>query len=479
MSARASSLRLKLTLWYLLVFAAIQLLLLAAVVVLRHESTAQGYDREQARLAGVMVDNVLVAGLEELTDDNVRDLVPSDAGFVFFVIRDAQGAPVAASPRIDPARVPFRESERVSVGPTGPVYTSFDPDPELGLAPDLQQRGLRMVTLPFHLSQGQRYYLQAAVPARDWTQLLAPFGDLFALGVPIGLVAACAAAWLIGGRAVAPFRRISEAAQDVRADRLETRIDVDARDPEVAHLQRELNEALARIETGYRSHERFLSAVSHELNTPVAVLLAEAQTLKGAVDGAEGERFVLSVEEEMRRLQTLTRSLLSLSRAQFVQDREEVPLADVLRHCVERCRPLAAAAGVTLTLAPVPETHLSGDRWLLETMLDNLLRNAIRHSPQDETVEISSRVVLHDIQISVQDRGPGIPQGWRDRVFEAFAQVPGQPQSGGTGLGLSIAQRVAQVHGGSIALQPRDGGGSRFTVRLPLKDPRVVPRENK
>ena len=379
----------------------------------------------------------------------------------------------ASTPGLDLERVAFGEEEVVAVGP---LESRFRPiqDP-LDDSLDAETDPLLLVTLPFRHPEGT-FFLQVAVPGPDWRYAFTVFRDQFLFGISIGLFAAWVAAWFISGRAVSPLRRISAAAQDVSIEKLGERIHTDARDEEVRHLEGELNHALSRIEAGYRAHERFMEAVSHELNTPVAVLLTEAQTMKGVpLSEAEIEEFRLSVEEEMRRLQTLVRSLLSLSKADFVQQQDEVAFDDVVTSSVDHCEPLARGRGIHLVLsgpgADAPELpDLVGDRWLLETMIENLLRNAIRVSPPDGAVDVGWGEADGHLTVSVRDRGPGIPEDYLERIFDPFVQVPrDQKRLGGTGLGLSIALRIAEVHGGSINVRNNDDGGCSFTVRLPLR----------
>jgi signal transduction histidine kinase len=463
-----SSLRLKLTLWYLVVFGGIQLLLLCLVIVWRQESLEEGYHAAMGDAAGAMIENILIAEYD-WSGEGVQSLVPTDLPLAFFVIRDVDGKPVASTPDLDLERVRFGKNELVSVGPTKARFSETD-DPREGAS---DATDLVLITLPFKHPSGE-FFLQAAVHSEQWRHVLVAFREQFLLGISIGLCAAWAAAWVISGRAVDPLRRISRAAQDVSIEKLGERISVDARDAEVRHLEGELNHALARIEAGYTARERFMEAVSHELNTPVAVLLTEAQTLKGAVlDAEETQAFVLSVEEEMRRLQTLVRSLLSLSKADFVQQSDEIRFDDVVENAVRHCTPLASGQSVNIMLSAPElngsERELRGDRWLLETMIDNLLRNAVRVSPPEGVVEVAWKEEANVLTLGVRDYGPGIPDEYLQRVFDPFVQVPRDPERlGGTGLGLSIARRIAEVHDGSIDVRNHDRGCS-FTVRLPLR----------
>ena len=211
------------------------------------------------------------------------------------------------------------------------------------------------------------------------------------------------------------------------------------------------------------------------------MLLTEAQVLKRRGARTEDhERYAASVEEEMRRLGTLVDSFLTLARVEADPahfEPEPVNVYDVLLDSVQHNHALARLHGVKL-LAQLGHTEtapeVEGDARLLGAMLDNLIRNAVRHSPRGSTVEVECAEAGGEVAFFVRDQGPGLPEEIRARVFERFArgpQDPSRPRT--TGLGLAIAREIVQLHRGSIAIEDREGGGCTFAVRLPLP-PRVA-----
>ena len=248
-----------------------------------------------------------------------------------------------------------------------------------------------------------------------------------------------------------------------------------------AALAAEVNAMLDRLAGAFRSQERFISEVSHELKTPVAALLTEAQVLKYSRPdvGAYGE-FILSVEDEMRRLGKLVESFLMLARfghgRRYVAE-TLVAINDAALDSVQHSALLASQHSVALHLdlydpAPEePDALVRGDAELLRAVIDNLIRNAVQFSASGKSVYVTVRRDGADVVAAVRDEGPGVPPEYLERIFDRFAQAPGsKSERRGSGLGLAIAKGVVDLHGGTISATNWPGGGCVFTVRLPLAE---------
>ena len=400
--------------------------------------------------------------------------------YLFAVVRDQDGVvlvsvPVGKEP-------PFEPAEKVPTGPVGPVVTNLSPDMAATLTG--VNAKLPMVTVPFRRGeQEDLFYLQVALRDPGLESLFGPFFDLAVVGVPVGVAAAMLAAWIIAGRALRPLDRLASAARAVSPTRLGERFDPASSDKEFLGLAEELNSALTRIEAGYRSQDQFLSNVAHELKTPLAVLLTEAQVARlGARREADAWAFLKHAEDELKRLSRIVESFLVLARARAAGERQlrAVGVHDLVLQAVQDGRVQAEERGVRL-IANLgdedgePEPFIAGDADLLQTMIDNLVRNAVAHSPAGSAVAIDSGREGRTHWVAVRDRGPGIPANDRDRVFERFVQVKREgARPRGTGLGLAIARDVARVHGGTIRIEDREGGGSSVIVTLPAAAERAV-----
>jgi two-component system, OmpR family, phosphate regulon sensor histidine kinase PhoR len=231
---------------------------------------------------------------------------------------------------------------------------------------------------------------------------------------------------------------------------------------------------LRRLE---RMRQDFVANVSHELKTPLASIKAYTETLLDWAlhDEDVNVRFLHRIEEQADRLNQLILDLLSLARLESgpeVYEHGPLALAAVIASCVDshrgRCESKDLALG--LDLGPLDDqTLVRADEEAIRQILDNLIDNAIKYTPEGGSVRVSCRVDGDDIAVEVADSGIGIPRDDLPRVFERFYRVDKarSRELGGTGLGLSIVKHLVQSIGGQIAVSSRVGAGSQFTVTLP------------
>ncbi len=236
-------------------------------------------------------------------------------------------------------------------------------------------------------------------------------------------------------------------------------------------------EDVTRAQRLERIRKDFVANVSHELRTPVATAKALTEALLGgaAQEPETAARFLASLEGEVSRLAQLIDDLLALSRLEADETRirlEPLSVAELLREAGERKEKLAADYQVTLHVQADYSGEVRGDRKLLETLLNNLLDNAVKYNrPGGEVTLASAPAASGDaVEISVADTGIGIPEEDLPRIFERFYRVDKarSRDTGGTGLGLSIVKHIAEVHGGTVSVESREGTGTRFTLRLPI-----------
>jgi two-component system sensor histidine kinase SenX3 len=220
----------------------------------------------------------------------------------------------------------------------------------------------------------------------------------------------------------------------------------------------------------------FVANTSHELKTPVGALALLAETVEDAADDPEAvRRFAGRMRQEASRLTNLVQDLITLSRIQAaepVPDPIAVNLDVVVAEALDRCRMKASAQGIELAASGPHGLSVLGDEDLLITALRNLLENAVAYSPEKTRVVVSTRCPSdYSVEISVADQGIGIPERDLERIFERFYRVdPARSRAtGGTGLGLAIVKHVTAAHGGKVTVWSKEGVGSTFTLRLPLR----------
>lgn len=241
-------------------------------------------------------------------------------------------------------------------------------------------------------------------------------------------------------------------------------------------LLRDVSE-IARVEEVRRE---FVANASHELRTPAASIRALAEALEsGALEDHErAARFVRQIVEASDRLTRILDDMLVLTRVERGQEllrREWLSAAAACREALGRVEHAASRRAVGLTCEVGPADRVYADPGSLQTMLVNLLDNAVKYTPTGGRVVLRGREVPGGYELSVEDTGPGIPDEEQERVFERFYRVDRARDraTGGTGLGLSIVKHTAEAHGGSVTLRSSLGEGSTFTVFLPQPEPQA------
>lgn len=241
---------------------------------------------------------------------------------------------------------------------------------------------------------------------------------------------------------------------------------------ERARLAEEAKQAALRARTE-EMRSSLLSAVSHDLRTPLASITAAAGMLRdeGTLPPATRGELVEAISQEAERLERLVGNLLDMTRLEAGEvrlKRDWVPLEELLGSALTRTEARLGARPITVEVAPeVP--LLLVDPVLLEQVFVNLFDNAGKHTPPQTAIEVRAHVEEGRVLVEVADRGPGLAPGEESRVFEKFARGAGAA-AGGAGLGLAICKGIAEAHGGSISAHQRPGGGAAFRLTLPLPD---------
>jgi len=233
---------------------------------------------------------------------------------------------------------------------------------------------------------------------------------------------------------------------------------------------------LKKQETLARQKTDFVSNVSHELKTPLTSIRMFSEMLaEGRVADAAKQRSYLNIiTSEAARLTRLINNVLDFSRMERGEKKynfQTMDLGEVVRETVETYRPHLETNGFRLELK-FPQNGLSmfGDRDAVAQVIVNLLSNAEKYSEGKKEILVDVERVNANAEIKVLDRGTGVPRGCEEKIFEQFFRAHDSLSSGiqGSGLGLTLARQIARAHGGDVLYQPREGGGSCFTLRVPM-----------
>ncbi|MFN7725299.1 MAG: ATP-binding protein [Rubrivivax sp.] len=290
-----------------------------------------------------------------------------------------------------------------------------------------------------------------------------PPGSLLDGGLGLALLllvlfaAVALGAWPVVRRLTRRLEALKQGVEAFGAGRLNQRVAEDGRD-EVAALGASFNQAAGRIEALLRSHQSLLANASHELRSPLARLkMAVSMAEDAAPEHREGLR--QEINTNIGELDALVEEVLLASRLDATVARPPDETVELLA--------LAAEEGARVDV-PVEGQALNtqGEERLLRRALRNLLENARRYGGSEVSLQLRRDGAW--ACVDVLDRGAGVPEAFRERIFEPFFRLPGHAErEGGVGLGLALVRQIAQRHGGTVLCTPRGGGGTCFTLRLP------------
>jgi len=292
------------------------------------------------------------------------------------------------------------------------------------------------------------------------------FGSVIFLGLALG------GSWLIIGQALQPVEKIGLTARRIADGNLAERINIEETESELGQLAGVLNSTFARLEAAFAQQKQFTADAAHELRTPLAVLISEAQTTlareRGMADYKDSIEASLETVQQMRRL---TDSLLELARFDGGQEnlrREKINLALLAEDSLKLVRPLAAQRNLHIRsdLEPV-DVYVDAGR--LSQVVTNFLTNAVRYNRENGEIRVATHLQDDFAILSVADTGEGISSKDLPRVFERFYRGDKSRSTGGNGLGLAISKAIVEAHGGTIEVASEMGKGTTFALRLPFR----------
>jgi heavy metal sensor kinase len=302
---------------------------------------------------------------------------------------------------------------------------------------------------------------------------LRQFGFALAIaGVAVLAAALAIGAWL-AGRAMRPLHRIGASARRIAAGSHSDRIDTAGLPEELATLAGVLNEGFAQIEETLVRQRQFTADASHELRTPVSVILAQSQAaLARPRSEAEYRQSLEACQRAAQRMRRLVESLLTLTRLESGEEplrRQAVDLNELAREAVEAVRPLAHESRIQLRFEPAAASitiHADPDK--MGQVVLNLLGNAIAYNRPEGEVAVATGILGTEAFLRVRDTGIGIATEHLAKIFDRFYRVdPSRTNTRGhSGLGLAISARIMAQHGGRITVESEPGRGSIFTVWL-------------
>jgi signal transduction histidine kinase len=320
-------------------------------------------------------------------------------------------------------------------------------------------------------------YLASPLPETGWAAL--PVAARWQLGGVLAgaVILATAVGWWLARRIAGPLHHLVQAANIVAAGQFEQTVPEDTSITDLHDLARAFNAMSVSLRQADQLKTAFIADVSHELRTPLTALKGTIETLQdGAVDDLPArDHFLASLASETERLIRLVNDLLILTRADYGALKlklQPINLTNLAQARLEHLAGLAAQreVGLRVVAAEAAPACVFVDTDRLAQVLDNLLDNALRHSPPGAEVTITLTSVAGEVACAVADSGPGIPAQHLPFIFERFYRAdPARSRSlGNSGLGLAIARALVLAHGGRITADSVEGQGTTVTFSLPI-----------
>ena len=260
-------------------------------------------------------------------------------------------------------------------------------------------------------------------------------------------------------RAMQPVVAASSLAGEIGPDRMELRLPEAAMPLEVLPLVQAVNRALDRLDAGFRAQREFTADAAHELRTPLAILRTQ-------IDMIEDRELAEPLRHDVESMSRLVNQLLEISELDsfFISEGETADLVAIATEVAAFLAPLAVSQGKTFAVTGARRpVRVRGNSDAIARAVRNLAENALAHTARGTTVELA---VAAQGTIRVLDRGPGVPKTEREHIFDRFWRRD-RRRSGHAGLGLAIVARIVEMHGASIVIEDRPGGGAVFTIRFP------------
>lgn len=365
------------------------------------------------------------------------------------------------------------ETETPGMSEVLPVNAFAAPTKSLLSFPKNYRSGSRLFSLVAanETLNGRLYTIQVAQDRSEDERFRAIFGTLLLLTLAIGILAFAAIATTVVSRGLRPLRQMTRLVGRVSSAHLNERLATVGWPSEIQPLAVAFDNMLSRLEDSFTRLSQFSADLAHELRTPIANLLGEAQVgLSRARQPEEYREIIESSVAECERLAGIIDNLLFLARAEATRQQIDPSVFDA-RPAIEKIaayyRPVAEDRQITIRC--LGHGQVFADPPLFDRALNNLVENALRFAPDGSEITIVLQPTATEMQVSVKDTGTGIPPEHLPRVFDRFYRVDPSRSPAGSGLGLALVKSILDLHGGSAEIQSDVGRGTELILRFPKR----------
>ena len=457
-----STLRARLTLWYVAVLTCTLVLFTALLYAALGRALYRHHDGELAGAADQLQSVLSGTPLEESAIDRV--LATSRDGDAFLMVRDQLGELRYRSAvlRVGEPNIGRHEAlvHAAAHGQSSPQFFTTS----------LERSGtVRFICVP--LPTIPAGYLQIGRPLGDVAPTLDTFRDASLVVLPLVIVLASFGGWLLAGRALSPMKEIDRTLQAIQASDLSRRVTVKTTDAELRHLAMTVNQTLNRLEAAFVSIREFSADASHQLQTPLAVMKSSLEFARKGGDVSH-EDVLDQLSNKVNEMSAVLADLqaLALADADLASTRSgPVDFSETCAEALEIVTALAESSDIVVEADIETAIQVWGDPVRLRQVVLNLGDNAVKYTGAGGRIRLSLAHKHSNAILQVSDTGRGVEPQHLPHIFDRFYRAHRRAaDAAGTGLGLAIAKRIVEVHRGSIEVSSRPGQGSTFTVILPL-----------
>jgi heavy metal sensor kinase len=341
----------------------------------------------------------------------------------------------------------------------------------------------RVFSQPVLTSRGETVaWVQAAQSLSLVNETVNDLRAQLLLGVPFVLLYAGLGGYFLANRALRPIRQITQTAQEITAQDLSRRLAYRGARDEIGSLATTFDQMLGRLQSSFERERRFTGDAAHELRTPLTVLKGQIEVaLNRRRSSTAYEKILQELSAQVERLIRLSNGLLFLSRSDQQQlsfQPVDLDLCEWLEILVEQLEPLAREKGLKISTKIPADLPVYGDSDHLIRLFLNILENTLKYTPRGGEITITAKKTPDKTQVMIHNTGPGIPRQHLSHLFERFYRVEADrsSQTGGTGLGLAIAHEIVRLHRGDIEVKSEPGEGVTVIVNLPIRGASIDSR---
>lgn len=286
-------------------------------------------------------------------------------------------------------------------------------------------------------------------------------------------IVSAAIAYFVSGQALKPLRKLSQQAEKIDQDSIsDIRLNEDTV-KEFRQLSVSVNLMLDRLSESFATQRQFSGNAAHELRTPLAIMQTKLELFAAEHKNLEGDtaELVRSQAEQLDRLSRLVHTLLEMSNLSSAPRSDRIELAPLVEEIITDLTPLASQNDITME-QDCDNVVITGSDALIYRLVFNLIENAVKYNRRGGSVSVSVHKENNVVVVRVSDTGCGIPEEYRESIFQPFFRVDKSRsrQMGGVGLGLALVHEIAVLHGGSVRAEPGNKVGTVFIVTLPAGD---------